>query len=150
MTKEQIDKIKRRNSLPVADNWHPMFQAKEDIRDLLNALEAEEVRSEYLNTAAHSSQEAYEKMVNGKCGVYVGNKECDRDRWKARAKALERALIKNGCACGTCANKLYTDDGRIECFYLYECICSGEDGLLYNYWKFDELRFMGGGANAKP
>lgn len=37
MTKERIAEIERRHSMPVRDKWHPMFQAREDIHELLAA-----------------------------------------------------------------------------------------------------------------
>jgi hypothetical protein len=60
----------------------------------------------------------------------------DRDYWKSRAEALERAVKLYGTAdiiCGTCVNH----EGNSECNE-----CRGNDSAM---WKFDEARFAEGG-----
>ena len=61
--------------------------------------------------------------------------KADRDRWKARAEALERAIIsthdwRTSSACLTCVH------------FDIKMSCMGCDGLdVFPHWKFDQKRF---------
>ena len=59
--------------------------------------------------------------------------EHDRDNWKARAEALERAIS------GECASCLHngesTDDANSPCFAYMTTMCDCE------HWQFDQARF---------
>ena len=61
--------------------------------------------------------------------------ENDRDHWKARAEALERAALRNvkQLPCITCQ---HDKDGRCP-----QWLCTDSN---YEYWQFDQARFAGG------
>ena len=66
-------KIRARCNIPVKDTWHPMFQAKEDIKNLLNAMdELEKDRDTWKASAEAGSpprmRGAFEK--GGQFGMY--------------------------------------------------------------------------------
>ena len=78
--------------------------------------------------------------MTGISGKTVELLMADRDHWKARAEALERAIIsthdwRTSSACLTCVHF----DIKISCV-----ACDGLDG--FPHWQFDQKRFAKDGA----
>ena len=102
--------------------------ARQDIPALLNELETEiklgEERSEW----------------NRQLSIKIGELENDRDKWKARAKALENATKKSDVPCGSCLHKDKYMRGPS-----FSCLCDKcKNGCN---WQFDEERFAEGGKD---
>jgi len=110
------------------DAWRPK------ITQLLDALDAFDLRLQYADDLAHEAMDGYKKMVEGKCGVYQERGKCDRDHWKDRAEMYER-----GCS-GQCFSCVYLYVEK-ECEPCTECNCSGVFEKLGTQWEFAESRF---------
>lgn len=63
----------------------------------------------------------------------------DRDRWKARAEALERAAKRTGMACTYCRHKKNKPPIRED-----PCNTCPPHSLSYPAWEFDEAWFKEG------
>jgi hypothetical protein len=100
MTRELISQIRERCKQAIADNeWHEKvygckayYLVTKDIPALLSALDAK-----------NSVNSAYSATIDLKNIEYCELK-ADRDRWKTRAEALERAVKSDGidAECETC------------------------------------------------
>jgi hypothetical protein len=71
----------------------------------------------------------------------VAEIRADRDRWKTRAQALERAFVTLALHCATCIHEPLSASSSI---------CTGcmHNPLLFANWEFDEKRFAGGNDDA--
>ena len=129
--------------------------ARQDIPELLDALTEKDAEIERLEHALKDAQAARDCWARScreeakhasdiklaRSDEYEDRKklEADRDRHKARAEALERAIRRNykrkefaELTCDTCA----IANDRSAC----DPIICGKDRRL---WEFDEARFMG-------
>lgn len=95
-----------------------------------------EKRCKYLEVVADEAQKGFDEMVSGKCGVYLGGKECDREYWQDRADRL--AIAAYG-VCKFCAHEgESTVDADSPCFeYGLTCISNGYFRKC-EHWEFCE------------
>jgi len=102
---------------------------------LLNALdEADEqlvVTEQACNVATKSYIEATARAVKAEELLQITN--LDRDVWKARAEALERAVVKTIGYCESCVQYDKSAEER-NCYF-----CGSH--YKWQYWQFDQARF---------
>ena len=104
----------------------------EDIYALLDTLEAAEKRAENEMEARIWNVQERERisvLLNECCDAM----ESDRDHWKARAEALERAIHQ------------LCKETESDCFYCArgdeECEVHSQCGILADYWIFNQSKF---------
>lgn len=129
-----ITDIRRLTNCKIIVEYGWLFEfiahAHQDIPTLLDALDEAEIQNFHLGFKA---KEWHEKGIFVKEGLEKVLADCliDRDRWKTRSEALERAIIES-IPCETCVCQWPKDCGLCEIYF-------GETNE--NNWQFDEARF---------
>jgi hypothetical protein len=106
-------------------------RARQDIPALLYALKEAEENEDFNGKYQEQQRETLEL-----CREELWEIRSDRDRWKARAEALERVIKSKLTACSTCTKK----PPKGYCADLYDCI---NENWSYPHWQFDLERFSG-------
>jgi len=162
MTREEREAIREKYRQYLERNYDVEYHAEHkdyisDIGNLLDALAAETERVDEYEAVLNSFHNDCGDIDADKVLVYVPSNEIiktqaqelsdiksDRDKWKVRAEALERAIKDNDInsldapytvACMTCA--------KYDCDYSWHC------GDERKNWQFDEARFAEGDDTSK-
>lgn len=129
MTQDERDAIRARYELSIRTGINYKHSLT-DIPSLLDALEAETKRAD---EAESENKALFDTHIDHEAAIEE-NLSTDRDRWKARAEALGRA-VKGFCP--KCIHYKF----REQCQYQPEPY--GSQFLHCNHWQFDESRFTG-------
>lgn len=97
-----------------------------------------------------AKREAVADTTNKMCtsrDIEIGSLEAERDRWKARAEALERALIRFN-ACASCVHNINAGNAQRRKI-CKKCKGWSSDPISPSEWHFDEARFAPEGSGTK-
>jgi hypothetical protein len=114
-----------------------ILKSIKDIPPLLEVLEAETKRADYLQMQLNNEIAKFDRLERdmGAAICYAEqNVIADRDQWKSRAQALERAIRYD---CQYCVNCWFKESGTVP--ISDNCNTCKEMGGIS--WQFDQTRF---------